>query len=376
MHDITAFIRDLYGEPEAFIPLHAPVFQGNEKEYLCECIDSTFVSSVGKFVDRFEEMTRDFTGAHRAVAVVNGTCGLEMGLRLVGVQPGDLVLTQALSFVATANAIAHVGAEPVFLDSDETTMGLSPSALRTFLETGKADGRRIAACVPVHIVGHAARIEEICDICREWDIPVVEDAAEALGSTTNGKHLGTFGDVGVLSYNGNKTITTGGGGMLLTNDEDLGNRAKHLTTTAKLPHAWEFRHDEVGWNFRMPNINAALGCAQMERIDAYLEDKRNIAAAYREFFATVDGADFVDEPVGCSSNFWLNTVMFPDQSKRDAFLKASNEAGVMTRPFWGLLADLPMYSGCLRDGNDVAKRIYERAVNLPSGPRIGVQRDA
>jgi len=364
--DITTFIRELYEEPEASIPLHAPVFNGKEKEYLCNCIDTTFVSSVGEYVDRFEEMTRDYTDSKRAVAVANGTCGLEMALRLVDVKPGDLVLTQALTFVATANAITHIGASPVFLDSDPDTLGMSPDALRDFLVNSD---RKIAACVPVHILGHACRIHEICDICAEFDIPVVEDAAEALGSTLNGQHLGTFGRVGVLSYNGNKTITTGGGGMILTNDETLGARAKHLTTTAKAPHRWEFRHTETAWNYRMPNINAALGCAQMERLESILQDKRDIAHAYRDFFAPKDGIDYIDEPKGCRSNYWLNTILLKNREERDSFLEYSNNSGVMTRPLWTLMPDLSMFENAACGELANAKDIQDRAVNLPSGPR-------
>ncbi len=369
MHDITAFIRKLYKEPESFIPLHAPVFSGNEKEYLCNCIDTTFVSSVGEYVDRFEEMTRDYTGTQRAVAVANGTCGLEIALRLVGVKAGDLVLTQSLTFVATANAISHIGAAPIFIDSDSDTLGMSPTALRRFLEDNPESKSRIAACVPVHILGHACRIQEICKICAEFDIPVVEDAAEALGSSLDGKHLGTFGQVGVLSYNGNKTITTGGGGMILTNDKTLGDRAKHLTTTAKQPHRWEFRHDEMAWNYRMPNINAALGCAQMERIDAILQNKRDIAHAYRDFFADFSDVDYIDEPAGCHSNYWLNTVLFENVEKRNTFLELSNDSGVMTRPLWTLMPDLPMFKNAPRGDLPCARDIFNRAVNLPSGPR-------
>ena len=370
MDAIIQFIRQLYGEPEAFIPLHAPVFTGREKEYLADCIDTTFVSSVGEYVTRFEDMTREFTGAARAVAVVNGTCGLSAALQLVGVEPGDLVLTQALTFVATANAISHAGATPVFLDSDRDTLGMSPEALKTYLARNAAAASRIKACVPVHILGHACRIREICAICEAHGIPVVEDAAEGLGSFLDGKHLGTFGKLGVLSYNGNKTITTGGGGMILAGDETFGNHVKHMTATAKVPHRWEFRHDAVAWNYRMPNLNAALGCAQMEKLDEILADKRAVAKAYKEFFANVDGIDYVDALPGCLSNYWLNTVLFADRERRDAFLARSNDAGVMTRPLWTLMADLPMYEGLHHDGLANARWLAERAVNLPSGPRL------
>jgi len=370
---ITTFIRELYQEPDSFIPLHAPVFSGNEKKYLCNCVDTTFVSSVGKYVDQFETMIQDYTKAQKAVAVTNGTCGLTTALSLVGVQPGDLVLTQGLTFVATPNAIRHIGAEPVFLDSDRDTLGMNPDALRAFLEQHDSTSQRIAACVPVHILGHACRIREICDICNEWNIPVVEDAAEALGSTLGMQHLGTFGLLGVLSFNGNKTITTGGGGMILTNDEELGLRAKHLTTTAKTPHPWEFRHDEVAWNYRMPNINAALGCGQMEQLGAILSDKKNIAEAYRNFFAEIDDIQYIDEPKGCESNFWLNTIQFSTREKRDEFLAFSNNRGVMTRPLWTLMPDLPMYGTSPTDSLVNARHVSERAVSLPSSPRLEQQ---
>ena len=371
MDEIIAFVRRLYDEPEAFIPLHAPVFAGREKEYLARCIDTTFVSSLSEFVDRFEEMTRDFTGTQRAVARVNGTCGLTAALKIVGVNHGDLVLTQGLTFIATANAVSHAGATAVFLDSDPDTLGMSPDALRTFLEKHDPAKGRIAACVPVHILGHACRIREICAICDEYGIPVVEDAAEGLGSTLDGQHLGTFGRLGVLSYNGNKTITTGGGGMILVNDEELGARVKHLTTTAKVPHRWAFDHDEIGWNYRMPNINAALGCAQMERLEEILADKRVIAAAYRDFFAGKPGLTYVDAPKGCVSNYWLNTVLFENREERDRFLTRSNDRNVMTRPLWTLMPELPMYAAHPTDGMPQARGLHDRAVNLPSGPRAG-----
>ena len=381
LESLIALVRGLYAEPEAFIPLHAPVFAGNEKTYLCRCVDTTFVSSVGEYVDRFEAMLREFTGAAAAVAVVNGTCGLTAALGLSGVRPGDLVLTQALTFVATANAIRHAGAEPVFLDSDAGTLGLSPVALENFLQAQaergpdgtrlRSDGRRIAACLPMHVLGHACRIREICALCEAWGIPVVEDAAEALGSTLDGRHLGLFGRIGVLSFNGNKTVTTGGGGMLLTMDPELGARAKHLTTTAKRPHPWEFFHDETAWNFRLPNVNAALGCAQMERIAEILADKRALAAAYREFCTGRTELEFVDQPAGCLSNFWLCSVRAPGLAARDELLAETNKRGIMTRPLWRLMTDLPMYAGCLQDNLNAAREAVERVLSLPSGPRGG-----
>ncbi|BCS87541.1 LegC family aminotransferase [Pseudodesulfovibrio sediminis] len=368
--DILTFIRELYREPEAFIPLHAPVFTGREKEYLCECIDSTFVSSVGQYVGRMEDMITDFTGAAKAVAVVNGTCGLTAALHLAGVEPETLVITQGLTFVATANAISHTGARPVFIDSDADTLGMSPDALRTFLENHDPADGRVSACVPVHIVGHSCRIREICALCAEYGIPVVEDAAEGIGSYFEGQHLGTFGLLGVLSFNGNKTITTGGGGMIITNDEELGIRTRHLTATAKTPHRWEFKHDAIGWNYRMPNINAALGCAQMEKLDDILADKKAVAQAYRAFFAEHADITYIDAPKGCDSNYWLNTALFASKEQRDAFLAESNDKDVMTRPMWTLMSDMDIYQNALSDSLSTARDITDRAINLPSGPRL------
>jgi len=374
---IVSFIRELYGEQEAFIPLHAPIFAGREKELLVDCIDSTFVSSVGEYVGRFEEMVREYSGASDAVAVVNGTCGLTAALTVVGVQRDDLVITQGLTFVATANAIVHAGAQPVFLDSDALTLGLSPEALAVFLEKNaivraghavhRESGQRFGAVVPMHVFGHACRIDEISAICDEWSIPLVEDAAEALGSTYKGKALGTWGQVGVLSFNGNKTITTGGGGVLLSSDSALGHRIKHLVNTAKRAHPWEYYHDEVAWNFRMPNINAALGCAQMECLDSILARKREIAVGYSEFFKDMEGVDFVIEPPECQSNYWLCGIMFRGLEERDAFLEYSNGNGVMTRPAWSLMTELPMYKKAINDGLVMARKITQRLVSLPSG---------
>ena len=377
---LIAAIRAANGCPEGFLPLHAPVFAGKEREYVLDAIDSTFVSSVGGYVDRFEDMLREATGAGQAVACVNGTAALQVALILAGVRPGDLVVTQALSFAATANAIRHAGGEPVFLDVEADTLGLSPDSLRDFLqkecETAggacrhKASGRRVAASVPVHIFGFPGRIDSICSIGAEWGLPVVEDAAEALGSAYQGKHCGSFGRLGILSFNGNKIVTTGGGGAILTPDRELGQRAKHLTTTAKRPHRWEFRHDELAWNYRLPNINAALGCAQLERLGAFVAWKRNLAARYEALFAPTPWR-FLKEPPGSSSNYWLCSVLFRDRNERDAFLAASNEAGVMTRPAWEPLHTLPAFTECLR--GDLAATLYlaDRLVNLPSGVRHG-----
>jgi len=368
------FIKELY-QTEKFIPLHEPIFMGNEKKYLDECIDSTFVSSVGKFVDRFEEMMADYTGAKKAVVCVNGTNALQMALLLVGVERNDEILTQALTFIATANAISYCGAHPVFLDVDKETMGLSPEAVEKWLENNaflkdgvcynKTTGRRIKACVPMHTFGHPVRIDELISVCEKYQIELVEDAAESLGSYYKGKHTGTFVKVGVLSFNGNKTITTGGGGMLLFNDDELAKRAKHLTTQAKIPHAWEFSHDEIGYNYRMPNLNAALGCAQLEQIDVILKSKQKTAKAYQKYFDDTD-IEYFSEPKGCQSNYWLNAVILSNKDERDAFLKYTNENGVMTRPIWQLMNRLPMFVDCQTDELTNSLWFEERVVNIPS----------
>ena len=378
--NVLKFIRELYSTPTDFIPLHAPVFSGNEKAYLNECIDTTFVSSVGKFVDTFELEMAKFTGSARAVSCVNGTNALHLALKLVGVEPETEVLTQPLTFIATANAISYCGAKPVFIDVDMDTLGLSPVALMKWLEENtvvpakgqspinKTTGKRITACVPMHTFGHPFRIEEIVEICNTYNIPVVEDAAESLGSYYKGKHTGNFGKVGVLSFNGNKVLTTGGGGMLLFNDEQLAAKAKHLTTQAKVPHPWEFNHDAVGFNYRMPNINAALGLAQLEQLPKFLESKRNVAEAYKSFFSEFKSLDinFVVEPINSKSNYWLNSVLLGSKGARDEFLKYSNENGVMTRPVWTLMNKLPMFSDAQCGDLKNAEYIEDRLVNLPS----------
>jgi aminotransferase in exopolysaccharide biosynthesis len=377
---IVSFVRDLYGEPTGFIPLHAPVFNGNEKKYLIECIDTTFVSSVGKFVDRFEEEIAQFTGANKAVSCVNGTNALHLALKLVGVENDTEVITQPLTFIATANAISYCGATPIFLDVDMDTMGLSPSSLRKWLEEhtvrttqhgqsiNRLTGKRVTACVPMHTFGHPCRIDEIVEVCNEFNIPVVEDAAESLGSYYKGKHTGIFGRVGVLSFNGNKVLTTGGGGMLLFSDENLAAKAKHLTTQAKVPHPWEFTHDSIGYNYRMPNINAALGLAQLEQLPLFLKSKREIAEVYRVFFSKLD-MKFVTEPNNSRANYWLNAIMFESNNDRNAFLKYSNENGVMTRPVWTLMNELDMFRSCETDHLNNATTISKRLVNLPSSPK-------
>ena len=386
--EIVSFIRQLYKQPEGFIPLHAPVFRGNEKKYVEECINSTFVSSVGRFVDQFEEEMVKYTGAKKAVACVNGTSALHLALKLVGVEPETEVITQPLTFVAIANAISYCGASPVFLDVDMDTMGLSPAAIEAWLEEfaelrinqttskpetiNKSTGKRISACLPMHTFGFPCRMDEIVDICNQYRIPVVEDAAESLGSFYKNWHTGTFGSIGVLSFNGNKVITTGGGGMMLFQDEALAKRAKHLSTQAKVQHPWEFIHDEIGYNYRMPNINAALGLAQLEQLPEFIEKKRSIASQYKAFFSEMDKKaedkkiTFVSEPINSRANYWLNCILFQDKNERDAFLKYSNENGVMTRPAWRLMHQLEMFNGCQKDGLENAKQIGERLVNIPS----------
>ena len=375
---IVDYIKELYGQD--FVPLSVPQFIGNEKKYLNECIDTTFVSSVGKFVDRFEEDMAAYTGAKRAVVCVSGTNALHMAMMMAGVERDDEVLTQALTFIATCNAISYIGACPVFIDVDKQTMGLSPDAVKAWLFThaevkggqcyNKQTGRRIKACVPMHTFGHPVRIEELAAICAEWHVELVEDAAESIGSRYKGKHTGLFGKVGVLSFNGNKTITTGGGGMLLFNDEALGAMAKHLTTQAKVPHRWEFRHDHIGYNYRMPNINAALGCTQLEHLDEYVADKRATATAYAEFFKQVDDIQFFTEPENCFSNYWLNAVILKDHEAQQGFLQYSNDHGVMTRPIWELMSRLPMFEHCQHDELENTVFFADRVVNIPSSVRL------
>lgn len=377
--EITDFVHDLYANRD-FVPLSVPLFAGNEKKYLEECIDTTFVSSVGPFVDRFEKDIASYTGAARAVVCVSGTNALHMSLLLSGVERDDEVLTQALTFIATCNAISYIGAHPVFLDVDRETLGLSPTAVQSWLENNaelreggcynRRTGRRIKACVPMHTFGHPVRIKELVTICEKWHIQVVEDAAESIGSLYEGQHTGTFAPIGALSFNGNKTITTGGGGMLLFQDAAVGEHAKHLTTQAKIPHRWEFRHDEVGYNYRMPNINAALGCAQLENLDRYIESKRGIAAAYARFFQDMPGVQFFTEPKGCRSNYWLNAIILEDRAARDEFLEFSNDHGVMTRPVWELMNRLPMFEHCENDGLANSIWLADRIVNIPSSPKL------
>jgi len=415
---VIDFIRSLYPNRET-IPLHEPYFGGNEKKYVLDCIESTFVSSVGKYVDRFEEMIRDFTGAKYAIATVNGTSALHIALKLAGVQEGDLVITQPLTFIATCNAITYCGAEPIFVDIDPKTLGMSPDSLELWLSANtiiqddacylkevqestnlhklsqvqestnlhklsqieelqescednsskfvKIRGlKKIAACVPMHTFGHPCKIDQIIEICNRYHIPVVEDAAESIGSYYKGKHTGIFGKLGILSFNGNKTITTGGGGMILTDDDRLGPLAKHVTTTAKKPHPWKFEHDMIGYNYRLPNINAALGCAQMEMLPEILKNKRETAQIYQSYFKTIADIEFITEPKDCISNYWLNAILFKDDLDRDHFLDISNKSGIKTRPAWTLMLYMQMFSKCLQGRISIAENIASRLVNLPS----------
>jgi len=371
---LVDFIRDYYRSKE-IIPLHAPIFSGNEKSYVLETIESTYVSSVGTFVDRFEKNIANYTSSPRAIATVNGTAALHISLLLAGVERDDLVITQALTFVATCNAIRYCQAEPIFIDVDKKTLGLSPTALISWLEKNaersndgicreKFSKRIIRACVPMHTFGHPSHIDKLLTICESWNINLIEDATESLGSLYKGKHTGTFGICGTYSFNGNKIITTGGGGMIVT-DVKLGDRAKHITTTAKLPHAYAFVHDELGYNYRMPNINAALGCAQLEQLDDYIQKKRNLASLYESYFVNSD-LQFIKEPENCRSNYWLNAVICLDSMQRDEILRETNKNGIMTRPLWTLMHELPMYKNCLRDDLKNSRWLQDRVINLPS----------
>lgn len=371
---ITTFIRDIYPGKEV-IPLHEPLFVGNELKYLQECIETTFISSVGPFVDRFETMIEEYTGAKKAVVCDSGTNALHIALILASVERGDEVITQPLTFVATANAITYCGANPVFVDVSKKTMGLDPDKLEDFLIKNtsfskgycinKISGKRIKACIPMHTFGHPVEIEAINDICIRFNLVLIEDAAESLGSKYKNKHTGTFGKFGILSFNGNKTITTGGGGMILTNDLKLGERAKHLTTQAKFPHPWEYIHDEIGYNYRMPNLNAALGCAQLENLDRYIGKKRGIADKYKKYFESIN-IPFFSEPENSFSNYWLNAIFLKDRVERDAFLEYTNSHGIRTRPAWRLMNKLSMFQHCVTSDLSNANQIEDTLVNLPS----------
>lgn len=377
-NEIIDFVKTLYPNKD-FVGLHEPIFHGNEKKYVADAIDSTFVSSVGAYVNDFEKKFGDYVKAPIAVVTGNGTSAIHAALHLLDVQPNDEVITQALTFVATANAIKYCYAHPVFVDSDPHNLGMSVESLRSFLEenavvqnnqcVNKKTKRIIKACVPMHVFGHPVKIDEIVQLCDQYGIPVLEDAAESVGSLYKGVHTGLFGKIGVFSFNGNKIITAGGGGLIVTNDVALGKRAKHITTTAKVPHKWNFYHDELGFNYRMPNLNAALICAQLEKLDSFIEDKRQTAVAYKEFFDR-KGIRFLVEPEHSRSNYWLNAIFLENRKDRDLFLEETNSKGVMTRPVWTLMTELPLYKDCQSTELKTAQMIADRLVNIPSSVRI------
>jgi perosamine synthetase len=380
-NQVISFIQDQFDSKE-FIPLHEPRFTGNEKQYLNECIDSTFVSYLGKFVTSFEGQIKEYTGAKHALAIVNGTMALHIAMVADGIVENDEVITQALTFVATANAISYQKAKCVFIDVDKDTMGMSPSALKSFLEkntsvengfcVNNTTGRRIKACMPMHTFGHPCRIDEIVAICKEYNISVIEDSAESLGSFYKGKHTGTFGELGVFSFNGNKTITCGGGGVVITDSDEVAARLKHLSTTAKVPHQWNYVHDEIGYNYRLPNVNAALAVAQMESLEKYLINKRDLAGQYLQFFKETS-FNFITEPENAKSNYWLNAIILEDREQRDAFLEATNSAGVMTRPIWELMNRLVMYKDCQTDSLINSMWLVDRVVNIPSSVKVNAE---
>lgn len=372
------YIKDKF-KPQDFIPLHEPCFVGNERKYLMDCIDSTFVSSVGKYVDQFEESITKYTGAKYAIATVNGTAALHTALILAGVEKDEEVITQALTFVATCNAISYIGAYPVFVDVDKDTMGLSAEKLDAFLSkntkiiygscVNKKTGRIIRAVVPMHTFGFPVRMNDLVSVCNKYQLAIVEDAAESLGSLYKGKHTGTYGLLGVLSFNGNKTITTGGGGMIITNNKTLAEKAKHITTTAKIPHRWDFVHDQPAFNYRLPNINAALGCAQMEMLPSFILKKRELAKQYEKFFESQD-MNFVTERKETFANYWLNTLILKNKEERNLFLEETNDNDVMTRPIWKLMNRLPMYQNIQSDGLENSIWLEDRVVNIPSSVKF------
>jgi aminotransferase in exopolysaccharide biosynthesis len=379
---LISFVREIY-QTNDFIPLHAPTFSGNEKAYVTDTLDSTFVSSVGKYVEDFEQHIEAYTGTTKAVATVNGTAALHTAMHMAGVEPGDLVITQALTFVATCNALYHMGAHPIFVDVSKVSLGLCPVATEAYLEKNaklnsdgecihKSTGQRIKALVPMHTFGHPVELDELLALCLKWKLILVEDAAESLGSFYKGKHTGTIGDFSAISFNGNKIITTGGGGMVLCRNLEAGNHTRHVTTTAKVPHPYEFYHDEPGFNYRLPNLNAALGCAQMEVLPTFLKQKRVLAEQYETLFS---GSNFqyVVEPEYAQSNYWLNAIICPDTESRNALLKETNEQGVMTRPIWQLMHRLPMVKNALKGDLTVSEWIEAHLINLPSSPSMLLQ---
>lgn len=379
---ILEALDTVLGDTRRPIALHEPCFFGKEWVYVKDCLDSAWVSSIGNYVDRFEQMLSEFTGVKRAVAVVNGTAALHICLKLLGVDPGDEVLIPSLTFVATANAVSYCGAIPHFVDSEEQTLGLDPKKLSEYLKEiaiirsdgclNKRTGRRIRAVVPVHTFGHPVDMGPLVETCQQYNLELAEDAAESLGSYYYGKHTGNWGKASALSFNGNKTITTGGGGAILTNDEKLGQFAKHLTTTARVPHEWRIEHDHIGYNYRMPNINAALGCAQLEKLPEFLRKKRDLAERYSSAFQNINGASFFEEPEFAQSNFWLNVLLLQNNrsGNLNELLEHTNRCGIMTRPVWTLMHRLPMFQNCPRMDLSVAENLARRIVNLPSSANL------
>ena len=376
--EIARSIKGIYGNKD-FVPLHEPTFGEKEMEYVAECIQTGWVSSVGKYVDEFEKRLADYTGVKRAIAVVNGTAALHIALKIAGVKPNDEVFMPALTFIATANAVSYLQAVPHFVDVSEQTLGLDPVKLEEHIrEIGeiknglllnKHTGQVIRAVVPMHTFGHPVDLDPLIDLCERYNLVLVEDAAESIGSYYKGKHTGGFGKVGALSFNGNKIITTGGGGAILTNDEKLADFAKHITTTAKIPHRWEYRHDEIGYNYRMPNINAALGCAQLENMENFLASKRELANSYIKLFEDVPGVKLFTEPSFAISNYWLQTILI-DQEKHsiNSILEFLNDEGLMSRPVWEPLHLLSSYSNSPKSNLEVTTRLSSSVINIPSTP--------
>ena len=378
--EVVSFIKSTFGVKDEFIPLHEPRFIGKEREYVMDCIDSTFVSSVGKYVNLFEDKVKEFTGAKYAIATTNGSSALHLSLILAGVKRDELVITQSLTFIATCNAISYIGAQTLFVDVDRNTLGMSAEKLESFLKNEseinskgelihKESKKRISACVPMHTFGHALEIDSIVEICNKYNLPLIEDAAESLGSSYKGTQTGRFGLLGTFSFNGNKTITCGGGGMIVTDDEQIGYMAKHLSTQAKMPHRWNFEHDHIGYNYRLPNLNAAMACAQMEQLDSFIENKRELASKYASFFDQ-SSIEFIKEPIHSKSNYWLNSVLLNSKDERDAFLEFTNDHNVMTRPVWTLMNKLDMFKDAYHGDLSNAEWLEERLVNIPSSVRI------
>jgi aminotransferase in exopolysaccharide biosynthesis len=376
---IVSFIKQTFNQQDSFIPLHEPRFYGNERKYVLDAIDSTFVSSVGEYVNRFEKMMAETAGTKYAVATVNGTAALHIALLMAGAEKDTEVLTQNFTFVATTNAISYIGATPHIIDIEESALGMSPKKLKERLEEvvemrgdlpfNKQTGKRISACVPMHTFGFVSLIEEIIEICNHYNIKVVEDAAECIGSTLNGRPAGSFGLLGTFSFNGNKTITCGGGGAIVTNNEALAKRAKHITTTSKVPHKYKYNHDEVAYNYRMPNLNAAMACAQLEMLPEFIQNKRELANLYANFFKELN-ITFITEREGTEANYWLNAILLNNLEQRDEFLEFTNSNNVMTRPGWELMHTLEMYKDSPKGDLSNSIDIYNKLVNIPSSVRV------